>query len=138
MAFGSFNCLSTTKGPGPLDQVHRLIVIRTACFMYKDRSGRQGFSTSICEGYVQTEWRAYQIGLHFGTVFKAYVHNEQGAYELSFLLSEEDLIHGLASFTSELEEGETFTARAGYWNDETMVRDLQLASMMSSGTTRAN
>lgn len=133
MNFDSFSCISHVKGPGLLPQPLRLAAIEAACAMFVHRRTDLSFQSPYCEGRVRTAWRGYQVGVHYGTVFKAVIESELGVHEFTFLLSEQDLRDGVRIFDPAGTEEQLIITTTTFTHDPVGGAQLEAASQAIEG-----
>ena len=96
MSYDSWTILMVKKGPGVIsDEVCRTLKA-AACRLSLKKWEQMHIGNDACCGLIKTSWVTARVGGRSGILFRAEVESmdEPGAFQVNFLLNEEDLKRG--------------------------------------------
>lgn len=94
--FDSWVCLSVSKGPGVIDEQIKAVMKRAACSLHRDKKDRKLFTSDICSGLIETAWKSATLGAQTGIIFHIEVENDDGLWQVNFMMNTKDLERGAA------------------------------------------
>ena len=90
----SWTCVMVQDGPGMLSEAIRLVLQVAAYKLSLDGFDSSRITSTVCEGYIETDWQSHLIGTRGGILFKTILTSEDGDYAVNFIISEDDLAAG--------------------------------------------
>lgn len=82
----SWVCLMVDNKEGMLSEEIRTALQIAACHAYvRGRLACMRFTSSVCSGIVESEWKEHTIGSRTGVFFRAQIETDEGNYRANFL-----------------------------------------------------